>query len=386
MARKIRGRNEGSIYQRPSGSWRAQISLNGKRISFSDKTKAECQQWLRKMQFHLDRGYNHHGGKIILGTYLNEWLETSKVSLRPNTVYQYGLTIKNHIIPYIGNIQLMDLRLDRIEQLYAELIADGIGTRTVRLTHSVLHRALEKAVKYGLIVRNPSQGAALPRKQQPEMQVLDTSQATQLIIAASGSHYEALYHLAIKTGMRQGELFGLKWSDLKWNSGTLYVQRQVQRVKGQGWGFTEPKTKAGRRPIELGEGTLQVLRLHKKRQELQKAVIGDRWQEHDLIFTSSVGTPCDASNLRVDFLKLLEKAGLQNIRFHDLRHTAASIMLNNGIPLIVVSKILGHSRPSITLDVYGHLYHEMQTEAAKKMDEIITPIPVDLSQLAEQTT
>ena len=380
MARKIRGRNEGSIYQRSSGSWRAQISLNGKRISFSAKTKTECQKWSREKQFHLDQGYDHHGGKIILGTYLNKWLETCKVSLRPNTVYQYGLTIKNHITPYVGNIQLKDLRLDRIEQLYAELLTDGVGTRTVRLTHSVLHRALEKAVKYGLIVRNPSQGAALPRKQQPEMQVLDTSQATQFLIAAYGRRYEALYHLAIKTGMRQGEIFGLKWSDLKWNSGTLYVQRQIQRVKGQGWSFTEPKTKAGRRPIELGEGTLQVLRLHKKRQELQKAVIGDRWQEHDLIFTSSVGTPCDASNLRVDFLKLLEKAGLQRIRFHDLRHTAASIMLNNGIPIIVVSKILGHSKPSITLDIYGHLFHEMQSEAAMKMDKFITPILVELPQ------
>ncbi len=384
MTKKIRGRNEGSLHQRPNGTWRAQISLGGKRINFGAKSKTECQNWLRQMQTQVDQGYNHQGGKITLAVYLEQWLETNKTTLRDKTAHQYGQIISKHIIPNIGSIQLKDLQLTKVELFYARLIQAGVGIRTVRLTHAVLHKSLEKAVRYGLVVRNPSHGAALPRQKQSEMQVLDESQATQFLVAAHGSYYAALYYLAVHTGMREGELFGLKWSDLQWNSGTLYVQRQVQKVPGQVWSFVEPKTRAGRRPIKLGEGTLHVLRLHKNYQEDQKSLTGSRWQDNNLIFPSRAGTPGDPSNLRVDFMRVLEKAGLPKIRFHDLRHTAASLMLNHGVPVIVVSKILGHAKPSITLDVYGHLYHEMQVEAARIMDELITPIQVDIAEKVSQ--
>jgi integrase len=209
------------------------------------------------------------------------------------------------------------------------------------------------------------------------MMVLDESQVTQFLVAAQNSPYLALYHLAVTTGMRLGELFGLKWSDLQWMSGTLLVQRQLQRVRRQGWSFVEPKTRSGRRAIKLGENTLQSLRVHKSRQELAKALAGSEWKDHDLIFPTTIGTPGDASNMRIDFKRVLQQAGLPGIRFHDLRHTAASLMLNHGVPAIVVSKILGHSKPSITLDVYGHLYHEMQGSAAVIMDQLVAPIQME---------
>jgi integrase len=216
------------------------------------------------------------------------------------------------------------------------------------------------------------------------MQVLDESEVSQFLVAAQENPHQALYQLAITTGMRQGELFGLKWSDLQWNSGGLHVQRQIQRINGKGWSFAEPKTRAGRRTIKLGEGTLHVLREHKERQVVQKAMAGDCWQEHDLIFPTKAGTPGYGSNLRKDFLRVLDKAGLPKIRFHDLRHTAASILLNRGVPLLIVSKMLGHSKPSITLDVYGHLIHEMQDEASEVMDKLVTPIQVALPQKTKQ--
>jgi integrase len=178
--------------------------------------------------------------------------------------------------------------------------------------------------------------------------------------------------------MRQGELFGLKWFNLQWNSGALHIQRQVQNVPGQGWSFLEPKTRSGRRTIKLGEGTLQVLRVHKQNLIVLKAVAGNRWKENDLIFPSSAGTPGNPSNLRVDFNRVLEKAGLHKIRFHDLRHTAASLLLNNNVSAIVVSRMLGHSKPSTTLDIYGHLYLEKQDEAAEIMDRLVTPILVNI--------
>jgi integrase len=242
----------------------------------------------------------------------------------------------------------------------------------------VLHRSLEKAVRYGLILRNPTDGAVLPQYKHTEMMVLDETQVSQLLVAAKGSRHEALYHLAVTTGMRMGELFGLRWSDLHWVSGRIYVRRQVQYVPGYGWSFVEPKTRSGRRTIKLGEGVLQALREHLERQQDERVAAGERWVDHDLIFPSKSGTPLDPSNLRLDFTRVLGLAGLPKIRFHDLRHTAASLMLNHGVPVIVVSKILGHSKPSITMDIYGHLYNEMQDEAAQLMDELVTPICTQL--------
>jgi len=384
MARKKRGHGEGSITQRSYGSWRAQLTIDGKRHGKTFKKKPDALTWLRKMQNQHELGFDFERGKLTLGEYLPEWLENSRASLRTSTAYQYGLQIKNHLIPHIGHIKLKDLRLARVERHYADLLKSGIGVRTVRLVHSVLHKALEKAVNYGLIVRNPAHGAALPAYSHTEMNVLDANQVTQFLIASQGSRYEALYYLAIHTGLRQGELFGLKWTDLQWQSGTFHVQRQVTRVPGHGWAFVNPKTKTGRRTIKLGEGALQVLRLHKENQNLQKATAGNRWKENNLVFTSPVGTPGDPSNLRKDFQRVLQEAGLPKIRFHDLRHTAASLLLNNGVPPIVVSKILGHSKPSTTLDVYGHLYVEMQTEAAMIMDDLVTPIPIEMGKIGSQ--
>ena len=383
MAKKIRGRNEGSIFRRCNGTWRAQITLNGKRISYGSKTKAECQAWLRRMQFQLDQGYDYQGGKITLGEYLVEWLIGYKITIRPKTHHRYKGLIDKYIVPNIGHITLKDLHPLNIERFYSDLLDAGVGPRNVRHIHAVLHRALEKAVGYNLVLRNPAHGVTLPRYKPAEMQVWDESQVSVFLVAAEGSSFKSLYHLAITTGMRQGEILGLKWPDLHWNSGTIQVQRQVQYVPGQGRSFIDPKTRAGRRKIKLGEGTLHALRLHKERQKLQIAFAGARWVDHDLIFPNRVGNPLDPSNLRLDFNRIIAETGLTKIRFHDLRHTAASLMLNYGVPSIVVSRILGHSKPSTTLDIYGHLYQEMGGEAPKIMDHLVTPIRVELRKTEE---
>ena len=191
-----------------------------------------------------------------------------------------------------------------VQCLYASLLKSGTGVRTVRIVHAVLHRSLEKAVRYGLILRNPTEGAALPQYKHAEMQVLDETQVSQLLVAAKCSRHEALYHLAVTTGMRMGELFGLRWSDLHWVSGRIYVRRQVQYVPGQGWSFVEPKTRSGRRTIKLGEGVLQALREHLVRQQGERVAAGERWVDYDLIFPSKSGTPLDPSNLRLDFTRV----------------------------------------------------------------------------------
>jgi integrase len=171
-----------------------------------------------------------------------------------------------------------------------------------------------------------------------------------------------------------GELLGLKWQDLDWERGTLKVQRQLKRLSGKGLGFSQPKSVAGIRTIQLGTHTIESLRHHYRCQFIEQQWAGERWQDHDLIFPSTIGTPTQPSKLRQWFKKHLEDAGLPEIRFHDLRHTAASLMLNQNVPLIVVSKRLGHSQSSVTLDIYGHLIPTMQDQVAELMDEITTPV------------
>lgn len=378
--KKHRGWGEGSITQRSNGRWRAQVHRDGKRVSFGADTKQECLEWLRKTLYQVDNGLDLEGGRIQLSEYLRQWLENAQPTLRPKTHYQYGRIIELHIIPQVGSLPLKALTPQRIEKLYADLQKNGKGVRTVRYVHGILHRSLAKAVLYGLIPANMAHGVSLPRYQHQEMRVLDADQIGRLLTAASCNRLEALFHLAAVTGMRQGELFGLKWTDVLWSMKRMHVQRQVQRVPKIGWSFLEPKTRAGRRMVPIGDGAIDALRRQKERQELERALAGDRWQEHGLVFATSVGTPMDAHNVRKDFVAVLREAGLPEVRFHDLRHSAASLMLNNNIPVLVVSKILGHANPSITLNTYGHLYTESVGVAGQLMDELVTPLRVEFVQ------
>jgi integrase len=208
------------------------------------------------------------------------------------------------------------------------------------------------------------------------MHVLDENQVRVLLSAVKSTRWEAFYHLAVTTGLRQGELLGLKWTDLDWKTRRLRIQRQVQRVKGQGLVYSKPKSKAGLRVIVLGNVTIQKLRAHLAIQQLERQVAGDRWIENDLVFPSSIGTPIEDTNLLKRFKGLLNQAGLPDIRFHDLRHTAATLMLLQGIHPKVVQERLGHSDISMTLSIYSHVLPSMQDDVADKMDELITPIEV----------
>lgn len=384
MAKTKRGHNEGSISKRSNGRWRAQLYQSGKRLSKDFSTKSEAQTWIRSVQTNIDHGFQIVGSSMTLEEYLPEWLENRRLSLRAKTAHQYSRIITNHILPTFGKSKMRDLRLVDIERFYSQLLQNGMGARTIRVIHNILHSALDKAVRYGLVVYNPTQGATLPKYTHDEMMVLDADQVSRFLVAAKNSPNYALFHLAITTGMRMGELFGLKWSDILWNSDVVHVQRQKQYLPGQGCQFVDPKTKAGRRTIKLGEGSLDVLRHHREFQEYQKIRAGARWHNLDLVFPNSLGGPGDASNVRLDFNQILEFAGLPKMRFHDLRHTAASLLLNNKVSVIVVSKVLGHSKPSVTLDIYAHVFHDMQDEAAVVMDQLVTPIQVEIPQLFQK--
>lgn len=376
MAKK-RGNHEGSVHKRKNNTWRAQISLQGQRISKTTKTKSEALAWLRKMQEEVENGLSFDSTQLTLKKFMDEWLVSVEQTLRYNTYFQYTQMTKQYIVPYLGHLKLREVKPEHIQKMYNEMAKQGKGYRTIHLGHAILHRALVQAVKLGLINRNPDDATIPPKPKKKEMQFLDEGQVQRLLITAEGmkDRFYALYYLAIATGMRLGEILGLKWDDLDLEQGILKVQRQLTKCK-HGFEFIAPKTKAGMRQIDLGSNTIEVLKQHREHQHTEKLIAGDSWLDHNMVFPSTIGTPMNRSNLSKKYKAVLKNAELPPIRFHDLRHTAASLMLNNGIPVIIASKRLGHAQPSITLDVYGHLIPSKQQEAAILMDQLLTPIQV----------
>jgi len=375
---KRRGNNEGSIYHRKDGLWCAQVSLEGRRLTKYAKSQKECREWIKELLAKIDSGLTFEGTQLTLERYLELWMSGKEISRRPRTVIQYRQIAQTHILPLLGNIRIKDITPGHIKQLYSIKHDEGAGARTLQIIHAVLHVALKQAVREGLLGRNPVDAVDRPKVERSEMQILDEEQSRQFLIAASGSIFEAVFYLALTTGMRQGELLGLKWSDVDWEKGSLFIRRQLQQIEGKGYALMPPKTKAGRRRIKLGRAMMGQLEKHRRGQELAKAFAGARWQENDLIFPTTVGTPLDHKRVTKEFKDLLKKAGLPNIRFHDLRHTSISIQLEMGTPLNTVQHRSGHSRPSVTADVYAHVMQGSQNEAAEKIEELIVPIAVKL--------
>jgi integrase len=378
-----RGNSEGSIYKRPNGTWSAQVTLQGRRLSRTFNTQRDCQDWLKKIRCQIDDGMTLASTKIGLGEFLTAWLTSTKTSKGRSTWRHYEQLIRMYIIPNLGEIKVRDLRPENIQAFYNRLFDGEVGVYTIRKIHITLHSALQQAVRTGVIGRNPASFVQSPKEPATEMSILNESQVSQLLIAAQGSRLEAVVHLAVISGMRQMELLGLKWNDLDWIKQTLKIERQLLKPEGEGVKFSSPKTRYGKRSIVLGVKTIETLRKHYEQQQAEQCKAGTAWKEYGLIFTTQNGTPIHPRNLLRDYKKLLHSAGLPPIRFHDLRHTAASILLNQGVPVITVSRRLGHAKASITLDIYGHLISTAQTEVAEMIDDLVMPVTVELSKKVE---
>ncbi len=376
---KRRGNNEGSVFQRSNGTWRAQVYLNGKRLSYTGKSQKECQAWIRNTRDKVDRGLTFEGSKMTLAQFLDEWVVSISSSRSNKTVEQYSWVIEKRILPFIGDVKLKDLGPDRVQHFYHHLLSqERLSNHAVNHTHRVLRTSLNQAVKLGLIIKNPCSATTPPKPEKHEMQFLDEYQVQIFLNSARKmqSRFYAYFFLAIHTGMRTGELLGLKWRDINWDKKSLLVQRQVQHPKGGGYIFTKLKSKSSQRSIALGDQAIEVLKQQRSSIIKLEKVKDKDWDDLDLVFPSSVGTPLMRKRLRDNFYLVLEEAGLPRIRLHDLRHTAASLLLNHGVPVLIVSKRLGHSKPSITMDVYGHVIPTIQEGAAHLMDELMSPIEI----------
>jgi integrase len=382
MTRGRRGNGEGTITQRKNGTWEARITLeDGKRKSIYGKTRKEVQDKLKVALREQQQGTLVTASQQKLEDFLNDWLEnTQKHSVKPRTFERYEEIVRLHINPVLGRHYLHKLTPQQVQAFYKKKLDEKLSAKSIEVFHSVLHKALDTAVRWGLVARNVCDAVSPPRREQTEVTMLTIEQVRVLQEALRGHRLEALFLLAIATGMRRGEIMGLKWQDIDFEKGVLQVRRILTRVptklktEAQTGSFVEAetKTRSSRRSIVIASFALGALKKHRDRQEEAKIKAGPLWQDHDYVFCTSVGTHLHPTKDLLDELnKITKKAGLPHLRFHDLRHVAATLLLSEGIHPKIVQEILGHSQISMTLDIYSHVLPHMQHEAMSKLNDLL---------------
>src|SRR5579859_5108060 len=341
-----------------------------RRKSFYGKTRAEVSAKLAAAIRDMNRGLLPAPERQTVREYLASWLEGNKARLEPGTWLRYEQYARLHIVPAIGRVRLAALTPQHLQHLYAIKLDDGLSPTTVNHLHTCLHTALEAAFRLGLVARNVVDMIDPPRKVSRQMQVYTPEQVRMLLEAVQGTRYEGLYTLALFTGMREGELLGLRWRNVDFAAGHLTIQTALKNVNNQRW-LGKPKTEAGRRKIELTPTVVAALRAHRRRQLEEHLAVGEAWKDLDLVFCTNTGNHIAASNLRTAHMRLLNRLQLPYIRFHDLRHTAATLLLLQGVPVKVVSELLGHASVTITMNLYMHVLPTMQRAAADAMEALL---------------
>ena len=372
-----RGNGEGSISRRKNGGWMAQYVIytarGRKRRTIYGKTRKEVAGKLATALSDREKGMVFEAGTLTVEEYLERWLpDCVRDTVKASTYSSYEQLVNLHAIPTLGRIQLKTLTATHVRSLLREKLNSGLSPRTVQYIRFLLRKALDQAVADNLIPRNPVAGVKAPQVRGEEIRPLSCDQARIFLrtAAETGNRLEALYALAIQCGLRQGELLALTWEDVDLEARTLQVRRSLSGSSAGHPIFTTPKTAKSRRQIRLTLGATETLKRHRKRQLEERVRIAGMWQDHGLVFTTELGTPLNRHNLiQRSFKPLLNEAKLPDIRFHDLRHTCATLLLTAGVHPKIVQELLGHSTIAITLDTYSHVLPGMGDAAAGAMDE-----------------
>jgi integrase len=379
MARRTRG--EGTIYQDKRGKWRGQIVIDGKRISCYKNTAKECRDWLREQQDNVYRGITLDATQITLDEFLDNWLANIKTRHRYSTYITYKSGLQAHIRPTLGEQKLSALKPFMIQNAIDTFIQNGKPIYAVGQAFKVLKNALNHAVSLNVLGYNPCNGVKPPKAPQRDIVVFDETQV-QIYISAVDEALpknpnRAIYTLAIGTGMRVGELLGLMWKDIDWDAEQISISRQ-RSTDAKNKSLVVPlKVKASQRTIKVAPLLMDLLQQHRDKQweRIKKCKTYD---DRDIVFAGPGGLLITRASVRRGHYKIIEMAELPKIRFHDLRHTAISLMLMRGVPVIEVSKYAGHGNPTITLNTYAHFVPSWHSQAAMAMEDILTPVAVDL--------
>lgn len=418
-----RGRGEGGISKRSDGRWMAQADLgwqDGKRRrkTLYGRTKREVQTKLRETLQRIEHGLPPLPEKETVGEYLRRWLAVKKGHLRPRSYESYEQTVRLHLLPGLARKRLVKLTPRDVAAWFQTHRAQGGGPRAIQYARSVLRAALNQALCWELVSRNAAALTDPPRHRAREIQPLTPEQAKALLATVAGHRLEALITVALGLGLRRGEALALQWDAVDLDAGVLSVRHTLERAGGDSAArkslaverdrlrsllqaatdrmtrrrleeslaetrlklkafqgavrFAEPKSERSRRTITLPGVVAAALRKHRARQLEERMAAGSRWRESGLVFTTSIGTAIGTHSLHRTFKALLRRAGLPDIRYHDLRHTAATLLLAQGVDPRTIMETLGHSQISLTLNTYAHVVPALQRTAAAKMDKILT--------------
>lgn len=379
---------QGHIRKRGRNSWTVVVDMGrdpttGKRKQLWRSvrgTRRDAEGLLVQLLHLRDGGIDIFPGKVTVADYLQRWLEDyARPKTAPKTYEGYAQIIRCHLVPALGAIPLAKLRPQHVQAYYSRMLhrgrADGkeggLSAQTILHHHRLLKEAFHQAVRWQLIAHSPIDVVEPPRPVRKEMQVLTPDGVQRLLSACKDPDLHAVVFVAVSTGLREGELLGLRWSDLDLSAGSLHVMRVLQYISGQGLTLREPKTSRSRRRVALSPETVSVLTEHRRRQLERRLALGSAYDDQGLVFAGPTGKPIPPYSVSQRFATLVKTAGLAPLRFHDLRHTSATLMLSAGVHPKVVSERLGHSGVSITLDTYSHVLPGIQEQAASLLDDLL---------------
>ncbi len=333
------------------------------------RTKKEAEQYVAEQQSLHDKGLLVQSTQMTFGSYLEYWLANHvRQNLTPKTAEGYASLINAHVKPALGSVRLDKLTPLLIQDYYTSMLEEGLSARTVKNHHRVICRALNDAVKWQLVYRNVTQAVNPPKPLRFQITVLDSHQIPVLLNVLRDTQYYMIVLTAVHTGMRRGELLGLKWAEVDFENGVLRVTRSLNYVTGMGNVLRETKYDRPR-AVAMTAQSMNALREHKKQQDSAKGELKTLYTDNDFVFAQTNGKPLLASELTRVFNKKISNTDLPKIRFHDLRHTHATLLLKKGVHPKIVSERLGHSSIAITLDIYSHVLPNLQFEAVQKLEE-----------------
>jgi integrase len=371
-----RGFGEGSIYCRADGRWVSYFRApDGRKKFFTGATRAQVKDRLAEAQRQASAGQLVVGRDQPVDQYLQRWLADAVLhSVRPKTYENYDLCVRR-LLPHIGRLRLRALTPEHVQHALGKLLEGGLAPRTVRQVHMVLRRALKQAVLWRILPSNPSDAVSPPRAGRKEIRTLSEEGVRHLLEVAADTRHHAVWVFLVTTGVRLGEALGLKWSDIDFAERRAHIRRALQRQRGAGLVFVEPKTAKSRRTVPIPPETLAILIDHRLAQEADRREAGSQWEEHDLVFSSPMGRPIDMPFLSLIFHRALKRAGLPHHRIHDLRHTAATHLLTRHVHPKIVQDMLGHSTIAITLDTYSHVLPTLGVDASAHLSSLVPNRP-----------
>lgn len=335
-------------------------------------TKRAAEEYLARTLTEINRQTYVQPSHELIRDFAEAFLRQKKLTIREGTLRKYKWLVKKYIIPGMGHMELCKLRPQHLQQFYAKLIDQHkLSKRSVKHVHVLLKQMLKHACKLGKLAVNPADAVQPPRPDEIEMSTWNEEEILKFLETARNSRYYIFFLVALGTGMRCGEILGLKWRDVDFQTDMIHVQRSYTHAE-KGYKFEAPKTKKGRRSIAVPKVILAELEQHRALQQSERALAGPAWQDDDLVVATSLGKPVQAHNVRMAFKRLIQQSGVKAIRIHDLRHTHATMLGKNGVHPRVIQERLGHEDIAVTLQTYSHVLPIMQEEAVRKIDEILS--------------